>query len=42
MGIDPPPYFALPVGGEQAMMIGWAYLMAAIITVDAYCWDCCC
>ena len=23
------------MGGEQLMMIGWAYLMAAIMTIDA-------
>ena len=30
-----PPHFVPPVGGEQLMMIGWAYLMAAIMTIDA-------
>lgn len=24
------------IGGEQLMMIGWAYLMAAIMTVDSF------
>ena len=30
-----PPHFGLSVGGEQRMMIGWAYLMAAIMTIDS-------
>ena len=32
---DAPPHFVPPIGGEHHMMIGWAYLMAAIMTVDA-------
>jgi hypothetical protein len=31
----PHPHFRLSAGGEQLMMIGWAYLAAAIMTVDS-------
>lgn len=33
--IDARQDFVPQVGGEQRMMIGWAYLMAAIMTVDS-------
>lgn len=32
---DPHRHFGLWAGGEQFMMIGWAYLTAAIMTVDS-------
>ena len=32
---DAPPHFGLSAGGGQPVMIGWAYLMAAIMTIDA-------
>ena len=32
---DPHPHFVPSAGGEQLMMIGWAYLAAAIMTVDS-------
>lgn len=32
---DAPPRFALPAGGENLVMIGWAYFMAAVMTVDS-------
>jgi hypothetical protein len=33
---DAPPHRGPLSGGEQLMMIGWAYLMAAIMTVDSF------
>jgi hypothetical protein len=32
---DPTLHFRPSAGGEQLMMIGWAYLAAAIMTVDS-------
>ena len=31
---DPPPHFLRSAGGEQPVMIGWAYLIALIISID--------
>lgn len=32
---DATPHLGRPTGGDRAMIIGWAYFMAGVMTVDA-------